>query len=59
MTMPRHAAIFDIDGTLLDSYGVDNSLYAEAVREALGEVTIRDGWDKYACVTDTGVLADT
>jgi phosphoglycolate phosphatase-like HAD superfamily hydrolase len=58
MTILMHAAIFDIDGTLLDSYGVDNSLYADAVRVALGEVTIRDEWDKYACVTDTGVLAD-
>jgi len=53
-----HAAIFDIDGTLLDSYGVDNSMYADAVRLALGPVTIRDGWEKYARVTDTGVLAD-
>jgi FMN phosphatase YigB (HAD superfamily) len=52
------AAIFDIDGTLLDSYGVDNSMYADAIRAALGEVTIRDGWEKYARVTDTGVLAD-
>src|SRR5690606_22949301 len=25
---------------------------------ALGAVTIRDGWDKYPRVTDTGVLAD-
>jgi phosphoglycolate phosphatase-like HAD superfamily hydrolase len=53
-----HAAIFDIDGTLLDSYGIDNSMYADAVRLALGEVTIRDRWDKYPRVTDTGVLAD-
>ncbi|HEY6618495.1 MAG TPA: HAD family hydrolase [Steroidobacteraceae bacterium] len=53
-----HAAIFDIDGTLLDSYGFDNSMYADAVRSALGTVHIRDAWEKYACVTDTGVLAD-
>lgn len=53
-----HAAIFDIDGTLLDSYGVDNSMYADAVRRALGDVTIRDGWHKYPRVTDTGVLED-
>jgi hypothetical protein len=33
-----HAAIFDIDGTLLDSYGIDNSMYAAAVRSALGTV---------------------
>lgn len=53
-----HAAIFDIDGTLLDSFGVDNALYADAIREALGAVHIRDAWDKYTFVTDTGVLAD-
>jgi beta-phosphoglucomutase-like phosphatase (HAD superfamily) len=53
-----HAAIFDIDGTLLDSYGIDNSMYADAVRSALGTVVIRDAWEKYARVTDTGVLAD-
>lgn len=52
------AVIFDIDGTLLDSYGVDNSMYADAVRLALGTVRIRDSWGKYARVTDTGVLAD-
>lgn len=53
-----HAVIFDIDGTLLDSYGIDNSVYADAVRSALGPVVIRDAWDKYTRVTDTGVLAD-
>lgn len=53
-----HAVIFDIDGTLLDSYGIDNSMYADAVRAALGPVVIRDAWEKYARVTDTGVLAD-
>jgi phosphoglycolate phosphatase-like HAD superfamily hydrolase len=28
-----HAAIFDIDGTLLDSYGIDNSMYADTRAE--------------------------
>jgi FMN phosphatase YigB (HAD superfamily) len=53
-----HAAIFDIDGTLLDSYGIDNSMYAEAIRAALGQVAIRDSWARYTRVTDTGALAD-
>lgn len=53
-----HAAIFDIDGTLLDSYAVDNLLYADAVRTVLGQVVIREAWHMYAHVTDTGVLAD-
>lgn len=33
-------------------------MYADAVRLALGTVRIRDSWDKYARVSDTGVLAD-
>ncbi len=53
-----HAVIFDVDGTLLDSYGIDDSLYADAVRAVLGAVFIRDAWEKYPRVTDTGVLAD-
>jgi FMN phosphatase YigB (HAD superfamily) len=53
-----HAVIFDIDGTLLDSYGFNNSMYADAVRSALGTVVIRGAWEEYAHVTDTGVLAD-
>ncbi len=53
-----HAAIFDIDGTLLDSYADDNELYVEAIRQVLGQVQIRDAWEKYPRVTDTGVLAD-
>lgn len=36
-----HAAIFDIDGTLIDSYVVDNAMYADAIRTALGDVRIR------------------
>lgn len=53
-----HAAIFDIDGTLIDSYAVDNAMYADAIRTALGDVRIRDDWEMYSRVTDTGVLAD-
>jgi FMN phosphatase YigB (HAD superfamily) len=53
-----HAAIFDIDGTLLDSCAVDNAMYVAAIRHVLGEVHIRDAWEKYARVTDTGVIAD-
>ena len=53
-----HATIFDIDGTLVDSFAVDSALYAEAVRLALGDVVIRDAWENYAHVSDTGVLAE-
>jgi FMN phosphatase YigB (HAD superfamily) len=53
-----HAAIFDIDGTLLDSFTADNTLYVGAIRQVLGPVRIRDAWERYAHVTDTGILAD-
>lgn len=53
-----HAAIFDIDGTLLDSCAIDNEFYVEAIRRVLGQVRIRDAWAMYARVSDTGILAD-
>jgi FMN phosphatase YigB (HAD superfamily) len=53
-----HAALFDIDGTLLDSYGIDNAMYVDAIRSVLGQVRIREAWELYARVTDTGVLED-
>jgi FMN phosphatase YigB (HAD superfamily) len=52
------AVLFDIDGTLLDSYVADNALYVEAIRSVLGPVRIRDAWENYPHVSDTGVLAD-
>jgi beta-phosphoglucomutase-like phosphatase (HAD superfamily) len=53
-----HAAIFDIDGTLLESDDVDGALYIEAVTHVLGNVRIRDAWEQYSRVTDAGVLAE-
>lgn len=52
------AAIFDIDGTLLESDVVDGKLYLEAVRHVLGDVRIRDGWERYSRVTDAGILEE-
>ena len=51
-----HAVIFDIDGTLLYSAAVDDALYRQAVREVLGEVTLRPTLHDYEYVTDTGIL---
>jgi beta-phosphoglucomutase-like phosphatase (HAD superfamily) len=53
-----HAAIFDIDGTLLDSDGVDGELYTAAVERVLGRVRIRENWGAYRHVTDSGILAE-
>ena len=52
-----HAAVFDIDGTLLDSFEEDAVLYVEAIRHVIGHVRIREAWEKYTCVSDTGILA--
>jgi FMN phosphatase YigB (HAD superfamily) len=51
-----HAVIFDIDGTLLDSNGVDGELYVAAVESVLGRVRIRENWGAYQHVTDSGIL---
>lgn len=50
------ATIFDIDGTLVESFGFDDACYVSAVREVLGEVYIHDDWSNYKNVTDTGSL---
>ena len=50
------ATIFDIDGTLVESFGFDDACYISAVREVLGEVYIHNDWSKYKNVTDTGSL---
>ena len=50
------ATIFDIDGTLVESFGFDDACYISAIREVLGEVYIHSDWSKYKNVTDTGSL---
>lgn len=48
--------ILDIDGTLIDSMGVDPVLYFAAIERVLGKVRLRD-LDEYEHVTDSGILA--
>ena len=50
------ATIFDIDGTLVESFGFDDACYISAIRDVLGEVYIHSDWSKYINVTDTGSL---
>lgn len=52
----KHAVIFDIDGTLLDSSSEDDRMYRDAVRNVLGDVTLRRELAYYDRVTDTGIL---
>jgi len=51
------AIVFDLDGTLVDSHAFDSQLYAEALREVLGDVDIDPTWRRYRHVTDEGILA--
>lgn len=50
-----NAIILDIDGTLIDSMGVDPGLYFSCIESVLGPVNLRDLND-YAHVTDSGIL---
>jgi phosphoglycolate phosphatase-like HAD superfamily hydrolase len=50
-----HLAVFDIDGTLVDSDEFDGRLYAEAIRTVLG-LEIDRTWSTYNNVTDSGIL---
>lgn len=56
MNATKTAAIFDIDGTLVESSDFEDELYVSAVRAVLGEVPIREDWSTYRHVTDTGIL---
>ena len=56
MKTTKIAAIFDIDGTLVESSGFEDDLYIAAVRDVLGEVCIRRAWNTYRHVTDSGIL---
>lgn len=55
---PMMNVIFDVDGTLVDSYALDTTLFCQAVNEVLGETRIRDDWSEYTYVTDAGILAE-
>jgi len=51
-----HAVVFDIDGTLLDSVSVHRALDIAAVEKVLGKVRIRENWNEYEHVSDSGTL---
>ncbi len=62
MFSPNHNALndtalhcmFDIDGTLVQSYELDSECYIEAVHDVLG-VVIEANWEQYRHVTDAGI----
>ena len=52
------AYVFDIDGTLLESFEADCDLYVAAVRKVLGVNAVDTNWSAYRHVTDQGILRE-
>ena len=50
--------IFDLDGTLLDSYDLDEQLYRKAVLLEVPGVKFRKSWYDYHYSTDSGILIE-
>jgi beta-phosphoglucomutase-like phosphatase (HAD superfamily) len=47
--------MFDIDGTLIESYDFDSECFTEAIKDVTG-LDIDTDWTRYKHVTDTGIL---
>jgi len=47
--------MFDVDGTLVESYSWDEECFVSAVSEVLGH-KIDSNWDGYEHVSDAGIL---
>lgn len=52
-----HHIMFDIDGTLIESYDFDSECLSEAVQEVTG-YDIDTNWARYKHVTDAGILRE-
>jgi beta-phosphoglucomutase-like phosphatase (HAD superfamily) len=50
--------IFDVDGTLVSSNGIDDVCFVEAVKEVLGIHLSETDWSRYSLVTDSGITAE-
>ena len=50
--------MFDVDGTLTESSGLDSATYLDALREVYGFRDVSDDWATYRHVTDAGILAE-
>ncbi len=52
---PMHLVMFDIDGTLTQSCGVDSRCFVDALCEVLGIERIDTDWSNYRHTTDSGI----
>ena len=50
-------AVFDVDGTLIQSDAMDSECYVAAFDEALGIADVDPDWTRYDHVTDPGITA--
>ena len=48
-------AMFDVDGTLVQSCEIDNACYLSAIEDVTG-VNLNDNWSMYPHATDRGIL---
>jgi phosphoglycolate phosphatase-like HAD superfamily hydrolase len=51
-------ALFDIDGTLLESNEFDIECFVDAVKQVLGLDRINEDWSQYNNITDVGILSE-
>lgn len=54
---PSNLVMFDIDGTLVESYDFDTQCFKQAAQEVLG-VSIDTEWHTYPHVTDSGITRE-
>ena len=54
---PRKLAVFDVDGTLVQSYELDGDCFVAAFEDALGIADVDTDWARYDHVTDPGIAA--
>ncbi len=54
---PGKLAIFDVDGTLVQSYELDGECFVAACHDALGIADVDTDWARYDHVTDPGIAA--
>ena len=54
--MGQKTVIFDVDDTLVQTGGIEDALFPQAVQTVLGPVSFRSDWSDYTDVTDAGIL---